>query len=460
MEDWRLHLISLSITTRKPNNEQGKLLNVHRMSELEDRVEIRKRTSRVCASVVSGHTAQGENVDHYWNLIYTLLRLGWENLPTSCPCEVTFPTFLLVLIACTVLNNSLIAPPRKGALQKHEFEPRAREKWGVHISTRNYAAFSDKVFLKSDCEACGGWDEVRSCCFLGEAGAGRAEGRGARGPGAWRAESSPGLRGAGLRFGGFGVLEGGGERGAGHCALAPCTGCAEPASLGPRRAAGSAGPELRGAGGRRRAGGTGPWRARGECRAWRTRPRSAAEPSSEAAAPKPCAGAGEGAGLRAPWVPAPEARPRAGLWSTGRAGRPRGRATSPERPLQAGGFCVRGGRVSPARGRSAAQRGPGRASPPGRARAPPPGRGPEPGGARRSPAKPRERTEPRGLGCLPNFSKSARGSAGLGSELGREDSRDREEDPEDQEEDPEEEGPPHQRHRLPAARGRAMRGGR
>lgn len=182
-------------------------------------------------------------------------------------------------------------------------------------------------------------------------------------------------------------MEGGGERRAGRCALAPFIGCAEPGSLGPWRAAENVEPELRGADGRRRAGGNGPWRARGprrigargERRAWRARSRSAAQPASEAAAPELRAGASEGAGLRAPWVPAPEARPRAGLWSTGGAGRPRGRATSPERPLQAGGFCVRGGRVSPARGRNAAQRGPGRAYSAGRARAPPPGRGPEPG---------------------------------------------------------------------------------
>lgn len=88
------------------------------------------------------------------------------------------------------------------------------------------------------------------------------------------------------------------------------------------------------------------------------------------------------------------------------------------------------------------------------------GRGRRPQAAALSPAEPRECAEPRGLGRLPNFSKSARGPAGLGSELGREDPGDQEEDPEDQKEDPEEEGPPHQRRRLPAARGRAMRGGR
>lgn len=88
------------------------------------------------------------------------------------------------------------------------------------------------------------------------------------------------------------------------------------------------------------------------------------------------------------------------------------------------------------------------------------GRGRRPQAAALSPAEPRVCAEPRGLGRLPNFSKSVRGSAGLGSELGREDPGDQEEDPEDQKEDPEEEGPPHQRRRLPAARGRAMRGGR
>lgn len=87
------------------------------------------------------------------------------------------------------------------------------------------------------------------------------------------------------------------------------------------------------------------------------------------------------------------------------------------------------------------------------------GRGRRPQAAALSPAEPRECAEPRGLGRLPNFSKSAHGPAGLGSELGREDPGDQQEDPEDQEEDPEEEGPPHQRRRLPAARGRAMRGG-
>lgn len=47
-------------------------------------------------------------------------------------------------------------------------------------------------------------------------------------------------------------MEGGGDRGAGYCALAPCTGCTT--SLGPWRAAGGAEPELQGVGGRRRPG--------------------------------------------------------------------------------------------------------------------------------------------------------------------------------------------------------------
>lgn len=43
MEDWRLHLVSLS-TTRTTNNEQGTLLNVQRMSELEDTIEMKSHT--------------------------------------------------------------------------------------------------------------------------------------------------------------------------------------------------------------------------------------------------------------------------------------------------------------------------------------------------------------------------------------------------------------------------------
>lgn len=180
-------------------------------------------------------------------------------------------------------------------------------------------------------------------------------------------------------------MEGDGERRAGRCALAPCTGCAEPGTLGPWRAVESVEPELRGADGRRRAGGTGPWRAQGP---WRIGVRGNTGPGAH----------GPGAQRRPQARPRPRSSVRVRVRGSARPGSPPprpgpvlgcgaqagrgGRGTAPRPPS---GHCRPGAFVSaeaaspPRAGgaqRNAAQ---GARISAGRARAPPPGRGPEPG---------------------------------------------------------------------------------
>lgn len=167
---------------------------------------------------------------------------------------------------------------------------------------------------------------------------------------------------------GLGVLKGGGERGAGHCALAPCTGCAEPVESwalegsGKRgaRAAGrgreTQGPGVLGLGGRGVSAGPGA-HGPGEQRRLPARPRprspvrvrvrvrGSARPGSPPPKPGPVLGCGAQAGRgglgAAPRPPSGRCRP--GAFVSAEAASPP-RAGGAQRSTAQGARLLRAGR--------------------------------------------------------------------------------------------------------------------